>query len=62
MQSTNEIFEELEQLWEKFRRNHDRYTKNNVKKCGVTARKTINEIRKLSSAYRMKNLEESRNL
>jgi hypothetical protein len=60
--TSHELFEEMEVLWEKFKRNHERYHNNNVKKCGVTARKTVNEIRKLASTYRMTNLAESREL
>lgn len=62
MDTSQDIYEELERLWIKFQKNHERFKQNNVKKCGVTARKTMNEIRKLSSTYRMANLEESKQL
>lgn len=50
----------MERIWEKFKRHHERFHYNNVKKCGISARKNINELRKLSAEYRMINLKESK--
>ena len=55
-----EIFEEMEQLWDTFKENHDRFSDKKVKAAGVRARKAINEIRKLASKYRSTQLAESK--
>ena len=55
-----EIFEEIEQYWDSFKENHDRFSDKQVKAAGVRARKAINEIRKLASKYRSTQLAESK--
>jgi len=55
-----EIFEDLEQLWNTFKENHDRFSEKQVKAAGVRSRKAINEIRKLASKYRSTQLAESK--
>ena len=60
--ASKEIFEELEQLWNTFTENHNRFSKKQVKAAAVRARKSINEIRKLASKYRSTQLAESKNI
>ena len=55
-----EIFEELEQLWNTFKENHERFSEKHVKAAGVRSRKAINEIRKMASKYRSTQLAESK--
>ena len=43
--TSKEIFEEIEQHWDAFKENHDRFSEKQVKAAGVRARKSINEIR-----------------
>ena len=57
--TSKEIFEEIEQHWDAFKENHDRFSEKKVKAAGVRARKSINEIRKLASKYRSTQLTES---
>jgi hypothetical protein len=58
--TSNEIYEELKQLWDNFSDNHIRFNEKNVKAAGVRARKSINEIKKLASKYRSACLAESK--
>lgn len=58
--TSKEIFEDIEQLWDTFKENHDRFSEKQVKAAGVRARKAINEIRKLASKYRSTQLAESK--
>jgi|TARA_R110000787_G_scaffold219979_4_gene328706 signal transduction histidine kinase len=60
--TSKEIFEELEQLWNIFKENHDRYQEKQVKAAAVRSRKAINEMRKLASKYRSTQLAESKKI
>ena len=60
--TSKEIFEEIEQLWDTFKDNHDRFSEKQVKAAGVRARKAINEIRKLASKYRSTQIAESKEI
>jgi hypothetical protein len=60
--TSKEIFEELEQHWDSFKENHDRYSNKQVKAAAVRARKSINEIRKMASKYRSTQLAETKQL
>jgi len=60
--ASKEIFEELEQLWNTFTENHNRFSEKQVKAAAVRARKSINEIRKLASKYRSTQLAVSKNI
>ena len=60
--TSKEIFEELEQLWNTFKENHDRYQEKQVKAAAVRSRKAINEMRKLASKYRSTQLAESKKI
>ena len=58
--TSQEIFKEIEQHWDAFKENHDRFSEKQVEAAGVRARKAINEIKKLASKYRSTQLAESK--
>ena len=58
--TSKEIFEIMENHWENFKDNHDRFQEKGVKAAAVRARKSINEIRKLASKYRSTQLAETK--
>jgi hypothetical protein len=60
--TSQEVFEVMEQLWTDFKENHERFRDKKVKKAGVIARKSINELKKLSTTYRSINLAESKEI
>ena len=60
--ASQEIYEVMEQLWADFKTNHERFQEKKVKKAGVIARKSINELKKLASMYRKTQLAESKEL
>jgi hypothetical protein len=60
MNTSQEIFDQIEQHWLSFKENHDRFADKGVKAAGVRARKSINEIKKLASKYRSTQLAESK--
>jgi hypothetical protein len=60
--TSQEIYETIEAQWLTFKENHDRFTTKKVKKAGVLARKSINEIKKLATKYRSTQLAESKEI
>jgi len=60
--SSIEIFEKLQENWNVFSENHDRFNEKQVKAAGVRARKSIGEIKKLASQYRTACLAESKEI
>jgi|TARA_R110000851_G_scaffold93503_2_gene203762 hypothetical protein len=58
--TSKEIYETMKTHWNTFEENHERFTEKGVKAAAVRARKSINEIRKLSSKYRSTQLAESK--
>ena len=58
--TSKEIYETIEQHWETFKENHERFNDKGVKAAAVRARKSINEIRKLASKYRSTQLAETK--
>ena len=60
--SSIEIFEKLQENWNTFLENHDRFNEKKVKAAGVRARKSIGEIKKLASQYRTACLAESKEI
>jgi len=58
--TSQEIYEIMESHWTTFKENHDRFTDKKVKAAGVRARKSINELKKLTSKYRSTQLAESK--
>tara|TARA_Y100000385_G_C12656571_1_gene451850 strand:- start:54 stop:239 length:186 start_codon:yes stop_codon:yes gene_type:complete len=60
--SSLEIYNKIEEHWNTFIENHKRFNEKKVKAAGVRARKSIGEIKKLSSQYRTACLNESKEL
>ena len=60
MQNTNEIFEQLKELWERFSDNHSIFSEKGNKSAGGRARKAIGEIKKLVTEYRKNSVAESK--
>ena len=58
--TSQEIYEVMESHWVAFKENHERFTAKQVKAAGVRARKSINELKKLTSKYRSTQLAESK--
>ncbi len=50
----------MKEHWLAFEENHVRFTDKGTKAAGVRARKSINELKKLSSKYRSTQLAESK--
>jgi len=60
--TSQELFELMEQHWLSFKENHERFQEKQVKAAGVRARKSINELKKLTSKYRSTQLAESKSV
>jgi hypothetical protein len=58
--TSQEIFEEMQQLWTIVEVNNKRFQDKGVKAAGSIARKAINEIKKLAGKYRSTCLSESK--
>ncbi len=58
--TSKEIYQVMEEHWQTFQENHDRFSDKGVKAAAVRARKSINEIRKLASKYRSTQLAETK--
>ena len=60
--TSQEIYEVMEAHWLTFKENHERFQTKKVKKAGVMARKSINELKKLATKYRSTQLAETKEL
>jgi len=60
--TSQEIYEIMESHWLTFKENHDRFQTKQVKKAGVIARKSINELKKLATKYRSTQLAETKEI
>ena len=60
MATTNELYEQIEELFEDFQHNHKTFTEKGNKSAGGRARKSIGEIKKLVTAYRQTSVSESK--
>jgi len=58
--TSQELFETMKEHWLSFEENHVRFQEKGTKAAGVRARKSINELKKLSSKYRSTQLAESK--
>jgi hypothetical protein len=56
--TSNELFEVMKEHWLAFEENHARFAEKGTKAAGVRARKSINELKKLSSKYRATQMAE----
>jgi hypothetical protein len=60
MNTSNEVYEQIKQLFSEFEENHTKNAESGVKVAGTRARKAIGEIKKLATTYRKLSIEESK--
>ena len=60
MSNTNELYEQIEELFEDFQHNHKTFSEKGNKAAGGRARKAIGEIKKLVTGYRQASVYESK--
>jgi hypothetical protein len=61
METTKNVFEiksEIETLWNTFNTNHEDFKTTGTKKYAAAARKAINELKKLVTAYKKASMVE----
>ena len=58
--STENLYTELNDLWENFQENHSIFSDKGNKAAGGRARKAIGEIKKLVTGYRQASVSESK--
>ena len=58
--STENLYNELNNLWEDFQENHRAFESKGNKAAGGRARKAIGEIKKLVTGYRQTSVSESK--
>ena len=56
--TTNELYEQIEELFEDFQHNHKTFSEKGNKSAGGRARKAIGEVKKLVTDYRKASVEE----
>ena len=60
MATKNELYDQLNELWEQFQENHRAHSEKGNKAAGGRARKHIGEIKKLVTEYRKASVSESK--
>ena len=60
MATSNELYNQLNDLWESFQENHRSHSEKGNKAAGGRARKAIGEIKKLVTEYRKASVAESK--
>ncbi len=60
MATSNELYIQLNELWEDFQENHRAHSEKGNKAAGGRARKSIGEIKKLVTEYRKASVSESK--
>ena len=60
MANSNELYEQIEELFEDFQSNHKVFSEKGNKAAGGRARKAIGEIKKLVTDYRQTSVSESK--
>ena len=60
MATSNELYEQIEELFEDFQANHKVFSEKGNKSAGGRARKSIGEIKKLVTSYRQSSVSESK--
>jgi hypothetical protein len=60
MATKNELYGQLNELWEQFQENHRAHAEKGNKAAGGRARKHIGEIKKLVTEYRKASVAESK--
>ena len=58
--SSNELYEQIEELFENFQHNHRTFTEKGNKSAGGRARKAVGEVKKLVTDYRKASVTESK--
>ena len=58
--STENLYNELNNLWEDFQENHRSFESKGNKAAGGRARKSLGEIKKLVTGYRKASISESK--
>ena len=58
--STENLYNQLNNLWEDFQENHRKFSDKGVKAAGGRARKSLGEIKKLVTSYRQASVSESK--
>ena len=58
--STENLYTELNKLWEDFQENHRAFESKGNKAAGGRARKSLGEIKKLVTSYRQASVSESK--
>ena len=60
MATKNELYGQLNELWEQFQENHRAHAEKGNKAAGGRARKSIGEVKKLVTEYRKASVSESK--
>ena len=60
MATRDELYSQLNELWEKFQENHRAHSEKDNKSAGGRARKAIGEVKKLVTEYRKASVAESK--
>lgn len=60
MTNSNDVFTEMNALWETFHENHMKFSDKGTKIAGARARKAIGGLKKLVTDYRKATISESK--
>ena len=60
MATRDELYGQLNELWEQFQENHRSHSEKGNKAAGGRARKAIGEVKKLVTEYRKASVSESK--
>jgi len=60
MATRDELYSQLNELWEQFQENHRAHSEKGNKAAGGRARKAIGEVKKLVTEYRKSSVLESK--
>ena len=60
MATKDELYNQLNELWEQFQENHRSHSEKGNKAAGGRARKSIGEVKKLVTEYRKASVSESK--
>ena len=60
MSKTQELFNNMQQLWNSLEENHTAFTNNGYKAAGTRARKAAGEFKKIVTDYRKASVAESK--
>ena len=60
MATRDELYSQLNELWEQFQENHRAHSEKGNKAAGGRARKAIGEVKKLVTEYRKASVAESK--